>query len=159
MCIRDRHRTVAALPRLCLRYVGGKMLLLLLRLSRPLQRIGVLLFQCGAGGQCQEQGQKQGGGQHTFHTISSPKARCFSFLFAVIIAEQNPVCNAHRVFRTGNFYLAYSTTFVSRRTWTLIWPGYSSSLSIRLASSRARMTISSSLTCSGLTMTRTSRPA
>ena len=59
----------------------------------------------------------------------------------------------------ANSHLAYSTTLVSRSTWTLIWPGYSSSFSMRLASSRARMTIWSSLTCSGLTMTRTSRPA
>ena len=32
--------------------------------------------------------------------------------------------------------MAYSTTLVSRRTWTLICPGYSSSFSMRLASSR-----------------------
>ncbi len=38
-------------------------------------------------------------------------------------------------------YLAYSTTLVSRMTWTLICPGYSSSFSIFLARSRARMTI------------------
>ena len=56
-------------------------------------------------------------------------------------------------------YLAYSTTLVSRSTWTLIWPGYSSSFSMRLANSLARITISSSLTCSGFTITRTSRPA
>ena len=53
----------------------------------------------------------------------------------------------HRMFSvTGflcsfGFYLAYSTTLVSRSTWTLIWPGYSSSFSMRFASSRARMTI------------------
>ena len=41
----------------------------------------------------------------------------------------------------GEDHLAYSTTLVSRITWTLIWPGYSSSFSMRLASSRARMTI------------------
>ena len=49
-------------------------------------------------------------------------------------------------FGTGGLpYFAYSTTLVSRSTWTLICPGYSSSSSIRLASSRARITIWSSL--------------
>ena len=48
---------------------------------------------------------------------------------------------AHGNGRTFFIYFAYSTTLVSRSTWTLIWPGYSSSFSIRLASSRARMTI------------------
>ncbi len=56
-------------------------------------------------------------------------------------------------------YLAYSTALVSRSRLTLIWPGYSSSSSIFLAMSRASSTIWSSLTCSGLTMIRTSRPA
>ena len=56
-------------------------------------------------------------------------------------------------------YLAYSTILTSRSRWTLICPGYSSSFSIRWAISRASRTISSSLTTSGLTMMRTSRPA
>ena len=56
-------------------------------------------------------------------------------------------------------YFAYSTALVSRMTLTLIWPGYSSSASIFLASSRASRTILSSVTSSGLTMMRTSRPA
>ena len=38
-------------------------------------------------------------------------------------------------------YFAYSITLVSRRTLTLIWPGYSSSSSIFLAMSRARRVI------------------
>ena len=57
------------------------------------------------------------------------------------------------------FYFAYSTAFVSRMTLTLIWPGYSSSDSIFLARARARRIILSSVTSSGLTITRTSRPA
>ena len=56
-------------------------------------------------------------------------------------------------------YLAYSTALVSRMTLTLIWPGYSSSASIFLAMSRARRIMLSSVTTSGLTMMRTSRPA
>ena len=56
-------------------------------------------------------------------------------------------------------YLANSTALVSRMTLTLIWPGYSSSDSIFLATSRASRIILSSLTSSGLTMMRTSRPA
>ena len=65
--------------------------------------------------------------------------------------QLHPFCNSN--------YLAYSTALVSRMTLTLIWPGYSSSLSIFLASSRARRIMLSSLTSSGLTMMRTSRPA
>ncbi len=57
------------------------------------------------------------------------------------------------------FYLANSTALVSRITFTLIWPGYSSSASIFLAMSRARRIMLSSVTTSGLTMMRTSRPA
>ena len=56
-------------------------------------------------------------------------------------------------------YLAYSTALVSRMTLTLIWPGYSSSCSIFLAMSRARRIMLSSVTTSGLTMMRISRPA
>ena len=56
-------------------------------------------------------------------------------------------------------YLAYSTALVSRMTLTLIWPGYSSSASIFLAMSRASRIMLSSVTTSGLTMMRTSRPA
>ena len=57
------------------------------------------------------------------------------------------------------YYLAYSMALVSRIRLTLIWPGYSSSSSIFLAISRARMTMRSSETSSGLIITRTSRPA
>ena len=62
---------------------------------------------------------------------------------------------------TGVFaaYFAYSTALVSRMTLTLIWPGYSSSDSIFLARSWASRIMLSSVTSSGLTMTRTSRPA
>ena len=67
------------------------------------------------------------------------------------------VRNGCRFLNRGHF--AYSTTLVSRMRWTLIWPGYSISSSIFLAMSRARMTIWSSETCSGLIITRTSRPA
>ena len=56
-------------------------------------------------------------------------------------------------------YFAYSTALVSRMQLTLIWPGYSSSDSIFLAISLARMIMLSSVTSSGLTMIRTSRPA
>ena len=56
-------------------------------------------------------------------------------------------------------YFAYSTALVSRMTLTLICPGYSSSDSIFLARSCASRTMLSSLTSSGLTMMRTSRPA
>ena len=56
-------------------------------------------------------------------------------------------------------YFANSTALVSRITLTLIWPGYSSSDSIFLAMSRARRIMLSSVTTSGLTMIRTSRPA
>ena len=56
-------------------------------------------------------------------------------------------------------YLAYSTALVSRITLILIWPGYSSSASIFLATSRASRIMLSSDTTSGLTMMRTSRPA
>ena len=43
-------------------------------------------------------------------------------------------------------------------TLTLIWPGYSSSFSMRLAISRASTMVPSSEMSSGLTMMRTSRP-
>ena len=56
-------------------------------------------------------------------------------------------------------HLATSVTRDSRITLTLIWPGYSISSSIFFEISLARRTMSSSLTCSGTTMTRTSRPA
>lgn len=56
-------------------------------------------------------------------------------------------------------YLAYSMALVSRMTFTLIWPGYSSSDSIFRAISRAMSTRRSSGTSSGFTMIRTSRPA
>ena len=61
--------------------------------------------------------------------------------------------------RRDLIYLAYSTALVSRMTLTLIWPGYSSSDSIFLAISRASRIMLSSVTSSGLTMMRTSRPA
>lgn len=56
-------------------------------------------------------------------------------------------------------YFAKSTLRVSRITLTLICPGYSSSLSILRAISLASNTVVSSLTSSGLTMIRISRPA
>ena len=59
----------------------------------------------------------------------------------------------------GRDYFAYSMALVSRMTLTLIWPGYSNSASIFLAMSRARRIILSSVTSSGFTMIRTSRPA
>ena len=55
-------------------------------------------------------------------------------------------------------YLAKSIARVSRMTLTLIWPGYSISRSMRLTISLARMRVPASLTSSGLTMMRTSRP-
>ena len=64
-----------------------------------------------------------------------------------------------RCFGFWKNYLAYSTALVSRMTLTLIWPGYSSSCSIFLAMSRARRIMLSSVTTSGLTMMRISRPA
>src|SRR6266516_1423028 len=56
-------------------------------------------------------------------------------------------------------YLANSTMRVSRMTVTLIWPGYCSSPSMRLAISRARIWARLSSIVSGLTMIRISRPA
>ena len=67
--------------------------------------------------------------------------------------------NSARISGRRWFYFAYSTAFVSRMTLTLIWPGYSSSDSIFLARSWASRIMLSSVTSSGLTMTRTSRPA
>ena len=72
------------------------------------------------------------------------------------IKEKTPVPDGTGVFAA---YFAYSTALVSRMTLTLIWPGYSSSDSIFLARSWASRIMLSSVTSSGLTMTRTSRPA
>ena len=58
-----------------------------------------------------------------------------------------------------SFYFAYSTLRNSRITLTLICPGYSSSDSIFFAISFARNIACASSTCSGFTITRTSRPA
>ena len=55
-------------------------------------------------------------------------------------------------------YFAYSVLRVSRMTLTRIWPGYSICSSIRLAISLAMTLMPSSVTSSGLTMIRTSRP-
>ena len=55
-------------------------------------------------------------------------------------------------------YFAYSVARVSRITFTRIWPGYSISFSMRLAISLASTRVPSSVTSSGLTMMRTSRP-
>ena len=72
------------------------------------------------------------------------------------IKAKTPVPDGTGVFAA---YFAYSTALVSRMTLTLIWPGYSSSDSIFLARSWASRIMLSSVTSSGLTMTRTSRPA
>jgi hypothetical protein len=56
-------------------------------------------------------------------------------------------------------YFAYSTERVSRTTVILIWPGYCSSSSTCLAMSRAMTCADRSSMSSGLTITRTSRPA
>lgn len=56
------------------------------------------------------------------------------------------------------FYFAKSTARVSRMTLTLICPGYSISCSMRLAISFAMTVVPMSVTSSGLTMMRTSRP-
>ena len=58
-----------------------------------------------------------------------------------------------------SFYLAYSVARVSRITVTLMCPGYSSSFSILSLMSRANTVACKSLIFSGLTITRTSRPA
>ena len=104
------------------------------------------------------------------------KAGCWaSFLFSVVVMLANMLVgslfpavlrssiNCGRLLHAGragqSSYFAYSTALVSRSRWTLICPGYSSSSSIFLAMSRASSTIWSSLTSSGLTMMRTSRPA
>ena len=55
-------------------------------------------------------------------------------------------------------YFAYSVLRVSRMTLTRIWPGYSISFSMVLAISLASTLVPSSVTSSGLTMMRTSRP-
>src|SRR5262249_36665333 len=59
----------------------------------------------------------------------------------------------------GKGYLAYSIARDSRITVTLICPGYSSCCSISRAISCERSAASSSPISSGLTITRTSRPA
>ena len=56
------------------------------------------------------------------------------------------------------FYFAYSVLLVSRMTLTRICPGYSICSSIRLAISFASTLMPSSVTSSGFTMMRTSRP-
>lgn len=56
------------------------------------------------------------------------------------------------------FYFAKSTARVSRMTLTLICPGYSISCSMRLAISFAMTVVPMSVTSSGFTMMRTSRP-
>ena len=58
----------------------------------------------------------------------------------------------------GRYYFAKSIARVSRITFTLIWPGYSISRSIRLTISLAKISVPASLTSSGLTMMRISRP-
>lgn len=82
--------------------------------------------------------------------------------FAALYPEPAGLRIRRRQRQRGSFcviYLAYSTALVSRIRLTLIWPGYSSSFSIFLAISRARMIMLSSVTSSGLTIMRTSRPA
>ncbi len=58
-----------------------------------------------------------------------------------------------------SFYFAYSMALVSRSRCTLICPDTPALPRFFLAISRASSTIRSSLTCSGFTMMRTSRPA
>lgn len=60
---------------------------------------------------------------------------------------------------TAANYLAYSLARISRITVTLIWPGYSRLSSIFWAICRESSITPRSSTSSGLTMTRTSRPA
>ena len=74
------------------------------------------------------------------------------FLKKLRICEHILNCDA-------NVYFANSTALVSRITLTFIWPGYSSSVSMRLTISFAMMIVSASLTFSGLTSIRISRPA
>jgi len=62
-------------------------------------------------------------------------------------------------FWPGFGYLAYSTDRTSRSTVTRIWPGYSSSVSTLFRMSRASFAASSSLTFTGSTRIRISRPA
>ena len=59
----------------------------------------------------------------------------------------------------GALYLATSLTRLSRMTVTLIWPGYSRSLSICLEMSKASFAATRSSTSEGWTITRISRPA
>ena len=80
-----------------------------------------------------------------------------SFYNLVIGKGAKPIGLAPRF--AYELYLANSVARVSRMTLTLICPGYSSSFSMRLTISLASSTESASLTCSGLTMMRTSRPA
>ena len=63
------------------------------------------------------------------------------------------------VFAHKTGYLAMPTARLSRMTTTLTCPGYCISFSMRCAMSCARTTVAASSTCSGSTMTRTSRPA
>ena len=77
-------------------------------------------------------------------------------------AEQNTKtrgANAPRVLKYFRKpYLAYSVLRVSRMTLTRICPGYSICSSMRLAISFAITLMPSSVTSSGFTMMRTSRP-
>jgi hypothetical protein len=59
----------------------------------------------------------------------------------------------------GSLYRATSLTRLSRITVTLIWPGYSRSLSICLEMSKASLAAMRSSTSLGWTITRISRPA
>ena len=80
-------------------------------------------------------GRKRGGGIPVFTKNASP-----------------------HTYKRMSFYFAYSVLRVSRITFTRIWPGYSISVSIRLAISLASTLVPSSVTSSGLTIMRTSRP-
>ena len=75
-------------------------------------------------------------------------------LFACKKAADRLTCRLDRLL----YYLAYSVLRVSRITFTRIWPGYSSSRSMRLAIYLAITLVPSSVTSSGLTMMRISRP-
>ena len=63
------------------------------------------------------------------------------------------------IYFTLKLYFAYSIARVSRITFILIVPGYCIVLSILLAMSRANLIAERSSIASGVTITRTSRPA
>lgn len=118
--------------------------------SRKMQKAGSFLLE------------KPRAAFHAFSFPIVPKAPGTSYFFAEKEAvAQLSFCNSPYFMDfpgQQSAYLANSVLRVSRITLTRIWPGYSISFSMRLAISLARILVPSSVTSSGLTIMRTSRP-